>query len=435
MRYSFIETHSRFIQRYFRRTPVCALRIIGLCLLCSSLVLLSSSMASASVIGRVFKPYGNYTFTADDNMLRIRDRVDPEPLLGTRNLFDISHRLTGGMMFEKQISRQRLTANANFTHTRFERFSQINNDLKSINGNWNWYLGNRLEGNMGASYVQSLAPFLFQPGLKNIRTEQTAFFNGAWRFHPSWRLTADYLRYDLSTGSNSASNIFRFLNRTEDRFEGGIDYITAHRNTVGIDFRYAIGDFPVLVRAPDGSARDNSYDQKEVMSRVVWAVTGKSNFTWRGGWVERTNASFSERNFSGFNARLAYQWQPTEKIGLTVNGWRETGALQALTASYSLNTGVSVIPSWNISRKVRLEGDFSYETRDFNNFVLLTDSALPLGINNTIRNATMRLTYVPYRGLQLTATAYHMDLKTDQALGGFNANGATLGVQYTYGRQ
>lgn len=431
MRHPFIEAKSKHIQLYFKRTPFGVTRPVGLCLLVSFIVLLSSSMAFASVIGRVVKPYGIYTFTADDNMLRIRDKIDPVPLLGTSNLFDISHRLSGGVMLEKQISRQRLSANANFTHTRYERFSQINNDLKSVNGNWNWYLGNRLEGNMGATYVQSLAPFLFQPGLKNIRTEQTAFFNGAWRFHPSWRLTADYLRYDLSTGSDNTNNMFRFLNRTEDRFEGGIDYITAHRNTFGIDFRYVIGDFPVRI----GSGTDNSYNQKEIMSRAVWAVTGKSNFTWRGGWVERTNASFSERDFSGFNARLVYQWQPTDKIGLTINGWRETSAMQVLTASFSLNTGVSVAPSWNISRKVRLEGDFSYETRNFNNFVLLTDSALLLGIHNTIRNATVRMTYNAYPGLQLTATAYHMDLKTDQPLGGFNANGATLGLQYTYGRQ
>lgn len=407
--------------------------LLGSCVLVSAALSLSSFAASAALFGRVIKPFGSYTFTADDNMLRIRDKIDPEPLLGTSNLFDISHRFTGGAMIDKRFSRQHLTANLNFTHTSFEKFSQMNNDLKSFNGNWNWFLGNRLDGNMGASYMQSLAPFMFQPGLKNIRTEQTAFFNGTWRLHPSWNLRGDYMRYDLST--DSPNDIFRFLNRIEDRFEGGIDYVTANRNIIGVVFRYTIGDFPVLVRAPDGSNQDNSYDQKEVMSRIVWAVTGKSSFTWRGGWVERKNASFSERDFSGFNARLIYQWQPTEKLGLAINGWRETSAMQALTASYGLNTGVSVTPSWNISRKVRLEGDFSYEKRNFNNFVLLTDSALPLGIHNTLRNATVKLIYAPYPGLQLTASAYHMDLKSDSTFGGFNANGANLGVQYVYGRQ
>ena len=119
---------------------------------------------------------------------------------------------------------------------------------------------------MGASYVQSLAPFLFQPGIKNIRTEQTAFINGTWHFHPSWSVNGGYTRYDLNT--DSPLDRMRFLNRTEDRFEGGIDFHTARRNTIGVVFRNIIGNFPVLVAAPDGSFTDNSYDQKEVLAKV-----------------------------------------------------------------------------------------------------------------------------------------------------------------------
>ena len=387
----------------------------------------------AQTTGKVIQPYGSYTFTADDNILRIRDRMDPVPILGTNNLFDMSQRFTGGLILEKEIGRQRFSANGNWTHTRFEKFDQMNNNLKSVNGNWNWTLGNRLEGNMGASYVQSLAPFLFQPGIKNIRTEQSAFINGTWHFHPSWSVNGGYTRYDLNT--DSPLDRMRFLNRTEDRFEGGIDFHTARRNTLGVVFRNTIGNFPVLVAAPDGSFTDNSYDQKEVLAKIIWIPSGKSRFEWRGGWVERTNASFTQRNFSGFNARMIYTWQPTSRIGFTVSGWRETGAMQMLTASYSLNTGVNVTPTWHITEKISLEGNFSYETRNFNNFTALTDSILPLGIHNTIRNASVKLAYIPYRGLQLSASAFHNDLKSDNRFGGFNANGAIVNVQYTYGKQ
>ncbi len=387
--------------------------------------------AFAAVIGRVVQPFASYGFTADDNLLRIRDKMDPVPLLGTNNLFDMSHRFTGGLMFEKEISRQRLTANLNWTHTSFEKFNQMDNNLKSLNGNWNWFLGNRLEGNMGASYVQSLAPFLFQPGVKNIRTEQTEFINAIWRFHPSWNLHGRYTRYDLS--SDAAS--LRFLNRTEDRFEGGIDYVTSIKNTVGLVFRNTLGDFPVLVRAPDGSFTDNSYDQKEVLAKINWAVSAKSNLSGTGGWVERSNASFKTRDFSGFNARLVYHWQPTDKIGVSISGWRETAAMQMLTANFSLNTGASVIPSWNITQKVRLEGDFSYQKIKFDRFTSLTDGALTLGPNNTLRNAAIKLLYNPYRGLQLSASVYHNDLKSDTSTGGFSANGANVNLQYTYGRR
>ncbi|MBK7493458.1 MAG: hypothetical protein IPI17_17125 [Nitrosomonas sp.] len=213
-------------------------------------LLLCSHAAWATAFGKLIQPFGSYGFTADDNMLRIRDRM-PTTALGTNNLFDISHRFTGGVMFEKEIERQRFNANFNWTHTRFEKFSQMDNNLKSLNGSWHWFLGNRLEGNMGASYVQSLAPFLFQPGLKNIRTEQTEFFNASWSLHPRWRLNGAYTRYDL----NSNSPNLRFLNRIEDRFEGGIDFVTSGRNTIGVLFRNTIGDFPVRVLAADGSLR------------------------------------------------------------------------------------------------------------------------------------------------------------------------------------
>lgn len=394
------------------------------------LLLLFSSTASAAVFGELIQPYGSYGFTADDNILRIRDKM-PLPVLGTSNFFDISHRFTGGVLLRKEIGRQKFNANLSWSHTRFEKFSQINNNLKNLNGSWHWFLGNRLEGNIGASYVQSLAPFLFQPGAKNIRTEHTEFINASWSIHPRWRLNGSYTHYDL----NSNSPVLRFLNRIEDRFEGGIDFVTSGRNSIGVLFRDTIGDFPILVRAADGSFTDNSYNQKEALAKINWAVSAKSNLFGTGGWVERTNASFTARNFSGFNARLAYSWQPTGKIGLSVSGWRETASMQMLTANFSLNTGGSVASHWDITRKIRLQGDLLYQDMKFDTFSVFTDSFLPIGTQNTFRNATVKLIYTPYPGLQIMTSAYHNDLKTNNSLGGFNANGVNINLQYTYGKQ
>lgn len=397
------------------------------------LLLFFSQPAFSAVFGKVVQPFGSYGFTADDNMLRIRDKTDPLPLLGTNNLFDMTHRLTGGVIIDKEISRQRLSANLNWAHTKFDKFSQMDNDTKNLSGNWNWFLGNRLEGNMGASYVQALSPFLFQPGVRNIRTEQTEFINAIWRFHPSWNLNGRYTHYDLS--NDSPSNVFRFLNRIENRFEGGVDYLTSGRNTVGVLFRNILGDFTANVPTPDGSFADTSYDQKEVLAKINWVVSAKSNLNGTGGWVDRKNASYQGRDFSGFNARMVYRWQPTSKIGLSVSGWRESAAMQQLTARFSLNTGVSVAPSWNITEKVRLEGDFFYQTMKFDRLSNLTDESFLVGTNNTLRNSSIKLTYAPYLGLQLSASIYNNYLKSDSSLGGFNANGANVNLQYIYGKR
>ncbi len=389
--------------------------------------------ASAALFGKVVQPYGSYTFNADENMLRIRDKQDPLPLLGTSNLFDMSHRLTGGVLIEKAISRQRLSGNFSWSHTMYDKFSQLNNDSNNLSGRWNWFLGNRLEGIMGASHVQALSPFLFQPGIRNMRTEQTQFITAIWRLHPSWSLNGGFTHYDLT--NDSPVSTFRFLNRIENRFEGGIDYLTSGRNTVGVLFRNILGHFPANIPTSDGSFANTDYDQKEVLAKINWAVSHKSNLSGTGGWIDRTNASFQGRDFSGFNTRMVYRWQPTDKLGLSISGWRESAAIQQLTARFSLNTGASVTPYWNITEKVRLEGDFFYQTMKFQSLATLTESSLIVGANNTLRNSTIRLIYNPYHGLQLNASVYNNYLKTDAVAGGFDVNGANITLMYTYGKR
>ncbi len=376
----------------------------------------------------MFRPYLDYTVVADDNILRIRDNFDAQALLKTNKRFDISQSFVGGVIFEKEISRQHLSANVNFGKTIFDRFTEMNNTSRDLRGNWNWFVGNNFSGNLGASNVKALAPFLFTPGVKNLRTEQTEYFNAAWRFHPSWRLRGDYTHYDLN--SDSTLDRLRFLNRTENRFEVGLDYIAPNNSSIGIQFGTIRGDFPELFLAPDGTFTDNGFDQNEIKGKIKWIITGKSQLQFLGGWVERKNVSFSARDFSGFNGRVVYNWQPTGKIGLTLNGWRETSARQNLTASFSLNTGISVVPTWDLTEKIRIEGDFSYLTRKFDRFSVLTDG-FTIGRNNTIRTISTKLIYTPYQSIQISLLAYHNSLDTSRS--GFSANGANINLRYIFG--
>ncbi len=181
-----------------------------------------------------------------------------------------------------------------------------------------------------------------------------------------------------------------------------------------------------------GTFTDNGYDQYEIKSKINWVMTAKSQLLFLGGWVERKNASFSARDFSGINARLSYNWQPTGKISLMLTGWRESSAAQNLTASFSLNTGISAVPTWDLTEKIRIEGNFSYETRKFNSFSRLIDG-FAIGSNNTFRTVSTKLTYTPYSGIQVSASAYHNDLISNSSLGGFSANGANINLRYTFG--
>lgn len=435
MKHRPIEVTFTGIHQYITRTMICMKRLWPFVPMGLFLFFFSHSTLAAGIGNNVLQPYLNYTFTADDNMLRIRDKMDPQTLLGTNNLSDITQRIAGGVILEKDISRQRLSANLNWSYNKYERFTQMDNDARDFKGNWNWFLGNKLEGNMGASYVRALAPFLFQPGVKNIRTEQSEFINAAWRLHPSWSLHGDFTHYTLNTDSNI--DRLKFLNRTENKYELGLDYVAPSESTVGILLRNIRGDFTdfsAFTPSADDSSADGKYDQKEILSKIKWIISTKSSLLGTGGWVERKNDSFTERNYSGFNARLTYHWQPTDKIGLSIKGWRVNESPRNLTARFALSTGISVVPTWQVTEKVKVEGDFSYRTINFERIRNATNESI-LGNHNTFRDAAIKLIYSPYLGLQLSTSVYHSHLTADSQLGGFNANGANINLQYIYGQR
>jgi exopolysaccharide biosynthesis operon protein EpsL len=388
--------------------------------------------ALATALGDMFRPYVDYEVVFDDNMLRTRDNVSSaarQTLFGSSKKFDISQRITGGLIVEKEISRQRFTADGNWSHTYFDRFSRYDHNAQDVQGNWNWFLGNRFEGNMGATYVHDLAPFLFQPGVKNLRDTKTQYFNGDWRFHSNWGLHSGYTHFNQTNGAA----VTKFLNREEHIFDFGVNFYATDINKVGVLFRRTWGDFPASsVLAPDGVAADNSFDQNEVRAVVDWFFSGKSWVQFSGGWVERTNASFSSRDFNGFNARAIYTWQPTAKIGMILNAWRETGPVNALTARFSLNTGVSFTPTWDITNKLRLQGEVLYDNRDFNGFTD-TINQISTSTKNKILDGSIGLIYKPYTGIEVSALGYHRQLTIDDAaLGDMTANGASITIRYTF---
>ncbi len=365
---------------------------------------------------------------ADDNILRIRDQINAKDLPGinTNNLFDISHRLTGGAVFDKRISRQHLSANGNWSHTRFEKFHHINNTAIDLRGNWNWFLGNHLEGNMGAKFDKGQAPFLFQPAIKNITTRQTEFFNFSWRFHPSWKLHGEYTRFNFK----SDNRLLEFQNRIENRFESGFDYVASSGSTIGIQYRNIQGKFTRPIQISNEIFTKNNYDQNEIKGKINWLLTGKSRVEFLGGWVERKNTFLSSNDFSGLNARLTYAWQPTSKIGLTLSGRRETVAIQSQNANFSVITGMTVSSNWQLTEKTKISGNFSYLSQKLDR---LTDQNSS-GNHNNIITASIGLTYAPYPGIEVNTSALHNSLTTNSPLGGFNANGATISIRYILGR-
>jgi exopolysaccharide biosynthesis operon protein EpsL len=370
----------------------------------------------------VLRPYLSYTWQHDDNLLRLYDAATARALLGSDERADLSRRAEGGLLLEKKIGQQQLAAKLGFSHVNFSRFSELDYAGRDLSARWNWHIGPHLEGNVGATDVKALTPYVdFHRLERNLRTQRREFVDAAWRLHPSWRARGGLSHYQL--GYDLASQ--RAGDRTEDAAEVGLDYLAANQSSVGLQLRHLRGAFPNQEQIGTLLV-DNSYQQNELMGKVDWALTGKTRLQFLAGHVTRSHRFAPTRDFSGVNAHAIATWNPTVKTSVRVNAWRETGSYNDLTTRYTINNGISVTPSWAISAKARLEGLLKQETRSFD------ASAAGAHRRDTFRYASLTMTYLPLPRLQLAAVLYRDRQDSTQAFTGYRANGATVSARYDF---
>ena len=99
--------------------------------------------------------YAGVGYGHDDNLLRV---PEGQPAFdGTRA--DSWWEREGGLIFDKTYSRQRISIVAKLSKYDFDHFKQLNYDGKDLQATWFWQLGNHLEGKVGTTYQQVLAPY------------------------------------------------------------------------------------------------------------------------------------------------------------------------------------------------------------------------------------------------------------------------------------
>jgi exopolysaccharide biosynthesis operon protein EpsL len=359
----------------------------------------------------------------DDNVLGIPNGANSTGA----QLSDTTRVEEAGLIFSKRIDEQVLSGNINVAHNIYERQTELDNDSKNFLANWNWHVGNHVEGNVGVSYVQALTPYVyFHSAELNVRTQRREFFDGSWLLHPSWRLRGgishNVLGYALTSQQPGDLN--------EDTAELGIDYLASSGSTIGVQFDHTRGAYPNLQQI-DSLLVDNSYNQNEIKAKINWLASGKTQLLFLGGYVQRKYDYFQARDYSGINARLLANWQPTGEIKVTLSGWREIGAVDDLTTSYSLNQGVSIESTWDLTSKLQLDGLLKRESSDYSGASAFT-SLLPSDRVDTFLTASLKLNYSVTRNFLLGALIYHKNQDSNIVGASHSNNGAGLSSRYEF---
>lgn len=386
---------------------------------CAPLLGVLTGLPAAAASDSVVRPYVGYAVAQDDNLLGAGDAADAA-------LSSTSQRASAGMLVDKTFSQQRLTAALHVTRIDYDKLPELNNTAKDVRANWNWHAGNHLDGDLGVSYVEALAPFVnFHARERNVRAERREFAEGRWLLHPSWRLRAGASRSTLEYALASQEG----GNRIEQVSELGLDYVARSGSTVGTQLRHTRGRYPNRVQV-DALSVDNSYVQEEFKAKVNWLASGKTSLQFLGGLVKRRHDAFAARDYSGVNARLHANWQPSAKLGVALGAWREIGALDDVTTSYTLNRGTSLGALWDITDKVRVDALLKRETSDYSGTAALSSTLAER--KDTVRRAALKLVYRASAHLQFGAQAYRNERRSTLAGNSYPASGLQLSSKYEF---
>jgi exopolysaccharide biosynthesis operon protein EpsL len=374
-----------------------------------------SGLASANE-GDVVRAYVGLSMTHDDNILGTSNAAIAA---GTPKLSDTAKRVEAGLIFDKTISQQRLTANINLDHTSFNRFGNLDYNGRDIQANWNWRIGNHLDGNVGATHVRTLTSVQdsvtvagMPNQLPNVRTQNRQYFDAGWLLHPSWKLRGGVSHYELNYEQLGP----QVSDRRVDAGELGVDYLARSGSTFGVQYVRADGTFP--------NSPLNDYTQDELKARVDWKLSGKTNLLFLAGWVQRDHDLAPANDYSGFNGRVNATWRATGKTTLNASVWREVGALDDQTASYSLNRGVNLSAGWEITRQVRLDGILQHERRDY--------TPANLARKDRVNYSALQLSYFPIPKLKLMTSVYRTDQSSNVAANDYRNQGVSIGTRYEF---
>jgi exopolysaccharide biosynthesis operon protein EpsL len=361
--------------------------------------------------------YAGVAYGHDDNLLRVPD--DQPAFDNTRG--DSWWTREGGLIFDKTYSRQHITLIAKLSRTTFDHFAQLDYNGKDLQANWNWQLGNHLEGRVGWSYQQVLAPYTdFRGDERNLRKTRSQYVEGAWRFHSAWRVRAGFQRDNYSY--EALSNLFN--NRTEDATELELDYLAHSESTVGLVARHVKGTYP-FPRPIAPSLFNNNFDQDELKVRAHWLATGSTTIDALVGYTRRDQPSFGPGTTSGAAGKINATWQPRGKMTYKAAVWRDFAALESTLISYTLNDGASIGARWDATPKITVDGDAVYERR---NYKARQAFAGDDDLRDSIRTISLRASWLPRPTVQVQAGFAHQQLSGSPVLGtgGFTSNSVTL---------
>jgi hypothetical protein len=314
----------------------------------------------------------------------------------------------GGRYTARVYGRQSIALDGYGEYRTYDELSQFNHFAYGLRGQWLWELGNQLAGTASVSRTQRIGD-LAETRTKEIIIADRFDLTAGYRFHPNWRLTG-------GMGGSHVENDSRDVDTTTTfGMRGGIAYVSALGNSVGIELRHVEGQAPIEDLPGFGTFPGNEYEEDEVAFTLTYALGVTLRLRGRLGYTERTYSEFPASNFSGTTGRGTVEWQLGAKTLLTFDAYRVPDSVIDVDALYVDLRGFGMGIHWAPTYKVVLSARGLSERRVYRGDALAGSTGLPPR-DETTRVIRFGVGWEPERRWQLS-TGVDFGTRTSNLLG------------------
>ncbi|MEQ1663629.1 MAG: XrtB/PEP-CTERM-associated polysaccharide biosynthesis outer membrane protein EpsL [Thiobacillus sp.] len=364
--------------------------------------------------GDTFRPFVSMGQFYDSNLFRLAENESP----GTQR-DELFRQFNVGMGIDWRLGRQQLTASLAKTLIRYDQNTRLDFDGDDMQATWNWRLGNRLSGNLGASQSTSQSSFN-DLGTANIsagnnveRDRKYGQLN--WEFHPRWQVFAGT---ETSDSLNSAQTQVS-QNVSQNSHNVGLSYRTPKGSSLRARFQRTNADYAAqqilgvrqIFIFTIVDVADNSFQQNDYSLEGDWRLFGKLSLRGQVSKTERKYANelkdplggsaqlVARPDFSGLTGRLTGDWSASGKTQFSASIYQELGTTSDINASSVLTQGASMSGVWLPRAKWRMNVSAALENRDYRGNPGSTQR------NDDTLSTSVSLGYTPMNALSLSLGA------------------------------
>lgn len=365
--------------------------------------------------GDFFRPLLNAAYYLDSNIFRFSgDSVVPPFIAGEstgNRIQSVDYLVLGaGFLLDWKQSRQRVQARAQANRVRFSRYrALLDYDGHELNAQWDWQLGNRWRGQLGAERSKTLGSYDNVRVVQNTRTDTRYSLWAVRDLHTAWQAQ---LRYN-----HAASEYANQPTRDVDTDVLALDVyrLGGTLQRLGVELRYTD------IQRPAGTLSDAA--EWGVFGVATWQASGKTRLRGRFGFIDRDYERAPTRGFRGVEGRVDVDWTPTGKTQVNAALYRElTETDLGVNANYRRETGFSLGGQWLVMPKTRVGAHLRVESHAYDGTI----------VDDNYRSYGLNATYQPWPGTDITFSL--LRTTRDSAIAGrdFNANAVSLGAVLTF---